>query len=249
MVKERSVVLRRYEYGDTSLVVVILTRGHGKVRFLARGARKPGSRMAGEFVTGHTGDIVYYEKEGRGLQLVREISGGPVVDTSAADLEKMCLLQAGLELADRSTAEGETGPGAFDLLTGFMEALERAGDPYPVFFALEAGLLIEAGLMPRLESCDSCGKVLAREQFSVNPSTGAVTCAECTPVEGGCLSPEGCEALRRLVREGTEGAGAIRLGPELRGEIGRLLHRLFSHHVEGYRIPGALRMLKGVERE
>ncbi len=79
MVKDRAVVLRCYEYGDTSLIAVTLTRAHGKVRFLAKGARKRGGGTGCEFVTGHVGDVVYYEKAGRGLQLIREICAAPAV--------------------------------------------------------------------------------------------------------------------------------------------------------------------------
>ncbi len=147
------------------------------------------------------------------------------------------------------TAEGETGPGTFDLLVAFMEELGRSVDPYPVFFALEAGLLRESGLMPSLESCDSCGKGLAREIFSVNPSTGSVMCEECPGARHQRLSKDAGRFLLGLARGGIEGAGSSRLDQTVRSEIGRLLHRLFSYHVEGYRIPGALRILKGVERE
>ena len=40
------VILRRVDYGESDRVLTVLTRDHGKLGVIARGVRKPGSRMA-----------------------------------------------------------------------------------------------------------------------------------------------------------------------------------------------------------
>ena len=42
-----AVILRRQDYGEADRLLVLLTAGHGKVRSLAKGARKPIARKAG----------------------------------------------------------------------------------------------------------------------------------------------------------------------------------------------------------
>ncbi|MCH7814056.1 MAG: recombination protein O N-terminal domain-containing protein, partial [Planctomycetes bacterium] len=39
-ISERAVVLRRVDYSETSQVLVLLTRGHGKVRAIAKGIKR-----------------------------------------------------------------------------------------------------------------------------------------------------------------------------------------------------------------
>ena len=43
-----AVVLRRVDYGEADRVLTVLTREHGKVGVIARGARKARARMAGQ---------------------------------------------------------------------------------------------------------------------------------------------------------------------------------------------------------
>lgn len=243
--KDRAIVLRAREYGETSLVVTALTRGGGRTGFLAKGARRPGGPLFGRFRTGNLGDAVYYDKPGRGLQLISEFSSRPPFDADRAGLETLCLLQAGLELADRCCGGGETGERLFDLLEGFMTVLPGCRDPWGAFFVLETGLLTAAGVMPAVERCDACKKYLAGTVFSVTPSTGEVRCAGCRP-QSAALSPAACGVIGAMVSGGFEALREVALEPAVRREVGTLLHRLLEHHVEGYRIPAALTILKGV---
>jgi hypothetical protein len=49
-----------------------------------------------------------------------------------------------------------------------------------------------------------------------------------------------------MERLGVEGAAELRLGRAERKEIGGLIHRVFVSHIDGYRLPYALRLCKGV---
>jgi DNA repair protein RecO (recombination protein O) len=244
IVKDRAVVLKTFDYGETSLVVTMLTRLGGKAGFLAKGARRAGSRMHGRFRTGNIGDIVYYDKPGGALKLIKEYSSEPIIDSTGTDLERLCIFQAGLELAGRISAGDEQGGSVFDLVEGFIDELAEGGDPWIVLFAFETGLLQEAGLMPAISRCDRCKNELAGCGFSLNPSDGAVECDRCSP-PGGSLSGETCDLLRVMVAEGFGGVRGTSLGEGVRKEIGTLLHRLMKYHVDGYRLPGSLGMLKG----
>ena len=82
ILKDRAVVLRTYDYGETSLVVSFLTRSYGKVRMLAKGAKREKSSFAGALRTGNIGEIVFYFKPDRGLQLLKEIESGNVFENA-----------------------------------------------------------------------------------------------------------------------------------------------------------------------
>src|SRR2546423_12270305 len=43
--RDQGVVLRSIKLGETDRIVTVLARGHGKIRAVAKGVRKPGSRF------------------------------------------------------------------------------------------------------------------------------------------------------------------------------------------------------------
>lgn len=244
IVTDRAVVLRTYEYGETSLVVSVLTRGLGKIRLLAKGANRPGSPFAGALRTGCIGEIVFYYKQDRGLQPLKEIESRNVFENCIEDLEKLCIFQAGLEVVDRSVIEREVDERIFDLLEGFIEALPGAGDAWAVLFTLYARLLNMSGVYPSTTDCAACGRELTGG-FKAVPQTGRVTCRKCGSEDALYLSGKSAEVLRRMEKGDFVG---LELGSKERKEIGRLLHYLFLHHIEGYRLPSALNILKEVNR-
>jgi len=246
ILKDRAVILKTWEYGETSLVVSALTRSGGRANFLARGAKRAKNPMLGRFRTGNVGEIVYYDKPGRALKLIKEFAAAPVLNSSSAGLERLCIFQAGLELAGRASSGDEQEGVVFDLVEAFISELASGADSWAAFFVLEILLLAASGLMPAIERCDRCKKELAGCVFSVNPSRGAVECGGCTEGEG-VLSSGSCDLLVRMSAGGFAGVRGVKMDAGARREIGTLLHRMLMHHMDGYRLPGSLVVLKGAD--
>jgi DNA repair protein RecO (recombination protein O) len=248
ILKDRAVIRRTFDFGESSIVAVALTREHGKVRLLAKGARGRGSAFYGDLRTGNLGEVVFYFRDERGLQLLKEIESRSTFNSGREDLERLCILQAGLEVVDRSIVERESDERAFDLLESFIMALPSCKDPWTVFFGLEIQLLLVAGLFPQADRCDICKNPLTGGSLGVNPSSGVVTCGACGDAGTIYLSPASFVAFSRLKDCGPVGLDGVELSPEQRGEIGKLLHSMFLSQIDGYRLPLALRILKGVNR-
>jgi DNA repair protein RecO (recombination protein O) len=246
IIKDRAVVLKTYPYGESSVVAVVLTRAHGKVRLLAKGARGPRSALQGTLRTGNVSEIVFYFRPDRGLQLLKEMGTVETFEAERGDLERLCLFQAGLEVVDRSVVERSADERAFDLIERFMRLLPAVSDPWALFFALEIDVLKLAGSFPSTAACACCRKSLEGSAFAVEAASGSVTCASCGGAKGRLLSSAASALVRRMDSLGLEGAGGEKLDRGERKEIGELIHRFFVSHVEGYRLPYALRLCKGV---
>jgi DNA repair protein RecO (recombination protein O) len=246
IIKDRAVILRTYDFGETSVVAVALTREHGKVRLLAKGARASRSPFAGMLRTGGIGDIVLYYRPERGLQLLREASASGPPGRPREDFVTLCLYQAGLEVVDASIVDRESDASTFDALEDFAVTLFASAAPWSVFFALEVKLLKSLGVLPAIESCGRCGDAIDGGPCTVEPASGTVSCRRCGAGGALELSTTAAAMLRRMAEESFGCIGEVELGGRERAEIGRLLHNLFLHHVEGYRLPNALQLLKGV---
>ncbi len=244
ILKDRAVILRRFDYGESSVIAVVLTRQHGKIRLIAKGARKNRSQFHGRLRTGNIGEIVYYDKPGRGLQLLKEISSRPVFDSDSSELERLCLFQAGLEIVERSMVDEGADEGVYDLLEDFIRFVQSSRDPWAVFLAFEMQLLMRAGIYPVMSECCGCKKNLAGKRLNVDPSKGNVTCGDCREEGSVSLSAESGAILAIMEDDGIEGLAGERLNAVQRREIGRLLHNLLVHHVERYRLPNSLGLIK-----
>jgi len=247
IIKDRAVMLKTYPYGESSVVAVALTRSHGKVRFLAKGARSPKSALQGSLMTGSVSEVVFYFRPDRGLQLLKEIDTTGAFEAADGDLERLCLFQAGLEIVDGSVVERESDERVFDMIESFMRLLPGATDPWALFYALEINVLKLAGSFPATMECERCHRSLENEAFTVEVASGLVSCSACGTAKGRSLSRGAAAHVARIDRLGFEEARGMKLNRGERKEIGELIHHFFVNHVEGYRLPHALRICKEVD--
>ncbi len=243
--KDRAVILRTYDYSETSTIAALLTREHGKIRCIAKGAKRPGSKFAGALLTGSICDIIFSYRVNRGLQTLSDADPVFCLDTGNQTLERVCIFQAAIEVLNHSLFEGEPGREPFDLIEDFSFSLDGAADPFALFFAFEIRLLRLIGYFPDIYRCSLCGADLRAKPFRLDIQTGEVSCSGC----GGKTPPVSRQAAAKIYNIDVEKLGEI-LNIELtereRSEIGRALHGIFRVHVEGYRVPSALGLLKGV---
>jgi DNA repair protein RecO (recombination protein O) len=124
ILKTEAVVLKGWRLGETSRILSVFTRDHGKLKIVAKGALGPKSKFKGCLESlSHVG-IVYYEKKTRELQLLSQVD---LIDGHIhilGDLERTALAFAGSELVDKAVLLDEPIPQVFVLLTSYLSALD-----------------------------------------------------------------------------------------------------------------------------
>jgi DNA repair protein RecO (recombination protein O) len=243
-----ALVLRTWACGETSTIASLLTDGHGFVKVIAKAARRSGSALRPLVQSGRLIEVEFGLAPGRDLQYLR--AGSVQLDPlSGATLHQHAYLLAAVELLDRCRSAGSDASQLFDLGAGFARVLSCAscGTESALFYAFELALLDRLGMTPELGRCTRCGcdgDVLAERRLWFNPASGGVVC-------GGCESAAGVAGSRRLSAEARRALGDLADGrygdepsPELRREIGVLLHRFLEYHLPGYRLPAALDLLR-----
>lgn len=109
-----AILIRRHAWSDTSLVLTWSTAAHGKVRTMAKGARRAGSPFAGRIDLFHRVEIGYSPARRGDLHTLREVRLlEPFASTAAANL---FLAGYFAELVDRTTESGHPVPEIHDLL-------------------------------------------------------------------------------------------------------------------------------------
>ncbi|RZQ60354.1 DNA repair protein RecO [Amycolatopsis suaedae] len=184
--RDTGVVLRTHKLGEADRIITLLTRRHGKVRAVAKGVRRTGSRFGARLEPfGHV-DVQFYT--GRTLDVVTQVQ---TVDAFAlpivADYQAYTAASAIAETADRLTAEeGEPALKLYLLVTGALRAL--AGGERESALVLDAFLLRAmafAGWAPAISECARCGDPGPHRAFNV--AAGGALCARCRVA--GCVLP------------------------------------------------------------
>jgi DNA repair protein RecO (recombination protein O) len=121
LVKSRAISLRTYRLGETSKVVVCYTRDYGKVKLVAKGARKGGGRLGAALEPMVVSGVVFYLKQTRDLNLVSQAEIERQWPELRRDVVRMAYAGAALELTDALVSGREPDPALFDQLESMLE--------------------------------------------------------------------------------------------------------------------------------
>jgi DNA repair protein RecO (recombination protein O) len=158
--QDEAFVLDTRELGEADLIVSLLTEQHGKVRAVARAARRSRRRFGGLLEPLTRVRASWVEHEGRDLQRLDELE----CVRSFAAMQAEPLRQAACAvLAEVSAAfshEGQAEQQEFRLVAAVLDALERGHPPRPLLRYFEYWTLRVHGLLPALDACVACGRAL-----------------------------------------------------------------------------------------
>ena len=176
-------MLRLTPYSETSQLVTLLTRTHGLLRLLAKGAHRRTKAGAGSFDGGldllDRGDAVFSAPIDKPLGLLTEwklLDGHLALRRSTRSL---MLAMSLAEIVPMLMDEHDPHPVAYDRLATTLSLLETAGlEEAYLSFVLD--LLQESGHMPELAACLSCGRPLDETGGAFFSSArGGIVCRNC----------------------------------------------------------------------
>jgi DNA repair protein RecO (recombination protein O) len=173
-----AVVLRHADYGEADRLLTLFTREQGKVRAIAKGARKVTSRKAGH-IEPFT-HVTLQLAKGRDLFIVTQAETVNAFPGLREDLVKTGYAAYIVELIDRFTYEEETPhPPVFRLLIETLERIEKESDAWLPIRYYEMRLLDFLGFRPQLFECANCGNEIQPEDQYFSFSAGGAICPRC----------------------------------------------------------------------
>ncbi|MGH8896720.1 MAG: DNA repair protein RecO [Egibacteraceae bacterium] len=225
--REQGIVLRTYKLGETDRIVHLCTQGRGKVRAVAKGVRRPGSRFGGRLEPFSHVDLQLHE--GRELDIVTQAE---LITSFAAVREDYVRSACGstmAEAADHLAQPDERSVPLFLLLLDGLRAL--APGPREPALVLDAYLLRLAGVagyQPTLDGCASCGLAGTHAVFSI--AGGGALCSSCAPRDTRPLDPEARALLGVLMSASWAALAQAEVAPRARRIAGALIHSFLTYH-------------------
>jgi DNA repair protein RecO (recombination protein O) len=196
-----ALVLRSYDFGETSKVVVLLTRERGKARAVAKGARGAHFRYRSALEPLSEVRVTLHGRQGAELfrlgacELLRS-----AFPASGRGLEPALALSYFAELVDAFAQEGEVDDPVYRLATAVVRAVEEGGDVPLLARYIEAWLLRLHGVYPPLDRCSACGGGLPAGSLRYHAAAHGFVCDGCGPATGPVLPRGAREAIGAFFR-------------------------------------------------
>lgn len=166
------IVWRRTDFRESSRVVSLLTRDHGRVTGLAKGAHRPDSVFLGRLDFLNEVAATFSPDRG-GLRLLvrtelrreRRALRNPARFVAASHLAQLC---------DFAMPDDRPDPAIYDLLVGGLSLLERCKPTAipRIVLGLELRYLDHLGALPDLNHCAECGTGLQSGAFRSGDAPG-----------------------------------------------------------------------------
>jgi DNA repair protein RecO (recombination protein O) len=227
-------VLRTYPLKEADLVVSFFTRDQGKLRGVAKRARRPksafGARMA--YFQSETRELVNLDS----CELIQSQFG------LASDYRASVALDFLAEVSDQLLPSAEPGEKFFRLLVAVLEALrnDTAAGPWcaVTYFSYWAARL--SGWLPELDVCLGCGSALddpeAPERAFFSRGQPGLVCGHCRAAVGAGgaweLSAESRATAREMARRPLAEVAAAGWTQAKAADLRRFLVSQIEAHVE-----------------
>ena len=221
--RAEALVLKSVPLGEADLLVTLFSRETGKVRAVAKGARRSSARLVGHLEPLTVTRLAL--SRGRSLDVINQ----------AETLENFTPLKTNLtavtrglqvaELVDGFGSEASPNEPLYQLALATLAAIGQAPDDELPLLHFQLHLLAVSGLMPELQNCVECRRDIEPDHHRYSAAGGGVFCPECTPDQAGLrpLSLRALKVLRLLVRTHVADLPALTLDPTLTQELKAIL--------------------------
>jgi DNA repair protein RecO (recombination protein O) len=214
-----AIIIKKIKLGEADRILTLYTPHLGKIQAVAKGVRRPRSKMAGHLEL-LTHSLVSLAR-GRNLDTV---TGSQTIDSFLplkSDLELTSYALYTIELVEQFTADHDENHPLFELLLKTMHQLCQEANHELTLRYFELHLFDLVGYRPQLRQCVACHKPLKPVTNLFSPSAGGVLCPDCQQSQplAHPLSANALKVLRWLQDVDLSTASRLKITPALCREL------------------------------
>lgn len=226
--KVEGIVIRTTDYGEANKILTLYTRELGKIGVMARGAKRPKSRLSSISQLFTHGQFVFQKTQGLGvlnqgemIQSFRDLRGDIFLTAYAAYI---------VELLDKLTEQHEKNPYLYELLFQTLYYMDEGFDYEVLTRIFEVKMLRVAGIGLYVDGCAHCS---AKEgEFSFSIKEGGFLCHRCTHVDERSLkiNPGTAKLVRLFYHFDLHRLGSISVKPETKEQLKKVLEAYYDEY-------------------
>jgi len=227
-----AIIIKKIKLGEAGRILTLYTPHLGKIQAVAKGVRRPRSKMAGHLEL-LTHSLVSLAR-GRNIDT---ITGSQTINSFLplkSDLQLTSYALYATELVNQFTADNVEDYPLFQLLLETMHRLCQGGDNELVLRYFELHLLNEVGYRPQLQQCVSCRSILKSTTNSFCPSAGGMLCPDCSQSQPLTypLSVNAQKVLQLLQNNDYNTVSKLKINPELAHQLEMVIRNYLKYLLE-----------------
>lgn len=227
--KLEGIVLRAIPYGESNKIVTLYTSEAGKITAMARGAKKPRSKLAAITQPFMYGSFLINQGRGMGT-----MSQGEQIESMRflrEDLEATAYASYIVEIVDRMTEQNEKVAGVYNLLKEALQAINEEYDPEAISLFVEWKMLPVGGIYPILHECANCHATEGEFAFSFK-EIGFI-CHRCFSVDRSAIkiTPTQLKLIRTFYTVPIHNLGNLTLKKETKIFMKRIVRTVYDEQL------------------
>lgn len=194
--ESEAIVLRSFPLGEADRLVSFLSRSSGRMRGVARGARRPKSRFGSTLEMMSHVRVWYYERETRDLVRIGQCELMESFFGAQKDYASTMALALVSEVTEAVVPEHEATDPVFRLILLSARTVESGKGVWLTVAYFLLWMVRLAGWLPALEHCQNCGREF-RSEDAFEMMHGELVCRDCR-VGGKAIPAEVLKLGRRI---------------------------------------------------
>jgi len=233
LVKTEGLVIKKFDYGETSLIAHFYTKDYGKINLIFKGIKTDQKKFSSPLEPFSYNEIIFYKKKNTTLHLASACDLKDNFDPIRVNLEKISSANTIMELLDMVMPLEDPNEDIFNLGLNSLKALCEYPYADKIITIFKIKLLNLCGFKPHLNSCIICQeKINTQARFSI--SLGGLLCASCQkkdlkarPVYRGTVA-----TILHIEKNDLENNLRLGINPQIKREIDYILEVFFEFHLE-----------------
>jgi DNA repair protein RecO (recombination protein O) len=236
--KTKGIILHQIKYTDSGIIAQVYTRDFGRQSIMIKGMR---SRKSGKhnvlFQPLFILDLIFYYRESRGIQIMKEFSVSHSPAEICADVKKSCIAVFLAEILTSVLKEESPNFELFDYIEASIKYLDKCGSGFANFhIAFLLGLSSFLGFEPGIRDDPE------KKYFDLLNGTFV----SMPPLHSAYADPHVTDILAEFFRVSFDQMRNIPLTGSLRNEVLETIIRYFSIHLPGLKKINSLDILKDI---
>jgi DNA repair protein RecO (recombination protein O) len=233
-IRTEGIVLRRKDFGESDRILTLFTRKLGKVSAIAKGSRKPSSKISGHIELFMRSSFLI--AQGRNLHIISQAESIDSYELLRKDLYGVGFGSYVIELIDAVTYDEGSNLKLYDLLASTLEYLDSGKAAGIVLRYFDLQTLDLVGFRPELFQCVECGQEIIEQDQYISGDLGGVVCPECAGRASGVslrpITSRILKYLRHIQRSKIQDLLSINIHSDVEEDLEKAIGYYLGHTLE-----------------
>jgi DNA repair protein RecO (recombination protein O) len=229
--QSEAIVLRTYPLREADLIVTLFTRSEGKVKGVAKSAKRSRKRFGGALEPLTCVRALWQDRSG--VELARldgcEVLMSPL--SAPVDLARATALAHIAEMLDELLPDREANDSIFRLAWAVLQVLETGSIWLPVTY-FDVWIVRLLGFLPPLDACIECGEPLAGQPAFFHALRDGLTCSRDRRVASSEMSAESRSLAARIFRSPVDQFVNAPLPTSRLADLRKFLMQILQRHLD-----------------